>query len=357
MSKVHIIGAERGSSDQEIISKIQQAALLVSDDLAWLKSGQTVLLKPAVNSADPFPATTHPLSVLAMANLLSSRGAQVIVGDQSGVEHVVQGANGYISGDSGKCFYEAGGKLIKKIEFTAFEKRGWDSYYNFQSAKTVSWSNGFFVTDLIKEVDHIVSLPRLSTHTQAGVSLGFKNLVGLLRLDSRVEFHADGPFSQFINLFAKRSKIKKYPKQDKFFAKMTEISAAVEDKLRLTLFTGTKAQVNLGPDKYLLTKALSAKVVEPKVGLILAGNNQVATEASALAFLTFLYQHSPVSARLVEKVLLFFNGQAKELGRQNVWENPFIKQAIKIGLGEKGVELVYHEVPIELQKILNELTL
>ena len=59
-------------------------------DFSWLKPGDTVLLKIALNSGNPYPMTTDPWLVRCMVALLSEKGASTILaGDQSGAEHVV----------------------------------------------------------------------------------------------------------------------------------------------------------------------------------------------------------------------------------------------------------------------------
>ena len=90
---------------------------------------------------------------------------------------------------------------VKGVEFIAFEDKGWNHFKKFKP-KNSAWDNGFYITKVIDEVDHIINLPRISSHIMAGVTLGTKNLVGLLREDSRIEFHNDGPWPFSINYFA-----------------------------------------------------------------------------------------------------------------------------------------------------------
>ena len=45
--------------------------------------------------------------------------------------------------------------------------------------------------DILKQVDHIILLPRVSRHALAGSTLGLKAAVGWLRDDSRLELHRD----------------------------------------------------------------------------------------------------------------------------------------------------------------------
>jgi hypothetical protein len=68
-------------------------------------------------------------------------------------------------------------------------------------------------------------------------------MVGMLREDSRMEFHANGPYNDFITNAAKGSALSTQDdRTNTFFEKIVEISDAVRDKLRFTLFVATQAQ-------------------------------------------------------------------------------------------------------------------
>ena len=75
MKPVYIKGLENASDSALISSAVRDIILKATDNLSWLSSGDTVLLKPALNSADPYPSTTHPLAVSVTAELLAERGA------------------------------------------------------------------------------------------------------------------------------------------------------------------------------------------------------------------------------------------------------------------------------------------
>lgn len=332
----------RGISDTELISAIQRVFLDATDQASWLKPGDTVLLKPALNSPNPYPATTHPLSIHAIKDLLVQRGAHVVIGDQSGIEHVVHSPKGVIKGSSIKNFETAG--ILRnpsdRKSFVAFEADVWDSFEHIQTNRTLSWKNGFYVTPWIKKADHIINLPRVSAHAQAGVTLGFKNLVGILREDSRIEFHTNGPFNSFITKAAQGSELSIHDDGTRaFIEKITEISLAVKDKLRATLFTATQAQTTLGPDREILP-GLRSHVATPETGLVFASTNPVAAEAFAISYLGYLYQTcTPGSAKLFQKMIVSANGRIKEPGTYPVVEHPFIAHAVQLGLGNPREEM------------------
>ncbi|MBN1619072.1 DUF362 domain-containing protein [Candidatus Dojkabacteria bacterium] len=173
----------------------------------------------------------------------------------------------------------------------------------------------------------------------AGVTLGIKNWVGILREDSRAEFHADGPFKSAIGqMFTEGSTIRySFKSQDLFWEKMTEVALSVQEKLRLTLFVGTEAQTTVGPDRQLYFA--KTHIARPEIGIILASNNPVAADVVALAFLIDLYKnHTPFTAKIMANFLHLLNGRTKPLSKITVWAQPFIINAIKIGLGTEIIE-------------------
>jgi uncharacterized protein (DUF362 family) len=357
-SEVFVEGVPQRVKEPMLSEAIRTVFLKASDHLSWLKKGETVLLKPALNSPDSYPATTHPLSVKVVADCLAEHGAKVVIGDQSGIEHVLHGPKGVLRGSTQDCFAKSGMGKGSGYGFVGFEQGEWDKgFFKFESDRSKSWPNGFFVTEWIRMADHIVSLPRVSTHAQAGVTLGFKNMVGLLREDSRMEFHANGPFNAFIRGAARGGGLSSVDDRTKtFFEKMVEISLAIQGKLRCTLFTATKAQVTIGPDRRV-GGILRSKVVTPETGLVFASQDPVAAEVFALAFLTHLSSKVGGMDRWIQKMLLKMNGHVQELSSQGLYENRFVRHALRLGMGRSDFEVDYAEVPEALCRDLDRLML
>lgn len=361
MKPVYIRGLENGSSNDTISAAIRDIVQKATGNLSWLSSGDTVLLKPALNSADPYPSTTHPLAVSVTAALLSERGARVVIGDQSGIEHVLHHPGGVLRGSTIKNFTRSGMGASTSARFVGFEEGGWDDgFYHHHSPSTPSWHDGFSITDWVKKADHIISLPRVSTHSMAGASLGFKNMVGMLREDSRMEFHANGPMNGFIVRSAKGSTLASHDdKSGRFFEKIVEISDAVRDKLRLTLFVATEIQATFGPDRYGIplgrTGLGRAYVVRPEPGLVFCSTDQVAAEAAALAVLQDAKRSLPFVPRYLERAALFRNPHVQALERMNIVDHPFVRHGLKIGLGTMPRELMFEDVAVEARERLSGL--
>ena len=83
--------------------------------------------------------------------------------------------------------------------------------------------------NVIKEADHIVYLPRLSSHILAGYTHGLKSSVGWLRDDSRNHLHLDAA---------------------SFYEKYTEVNYAdeIRDRFRMIITLAEKMLLDLGPD-------------------------------------------------------------------------------------------------------------
>lgn len=343
MAKIFIKKIIQKQSIEEKEKAIKEVFLKTSNNLKWLKKGDKVLLKPALNSPDPYPATTSPLVVKVITDLLEEKGAKVIIGDQSGIGHVIHTPkHGVIKGNSQDHFVNSGMAGEYKDRFVAFEQKGWsEGFFHYENKKLKHWDDGFFVTNLVKEVDHIIGLPRVSTHLQAGVTLGYKNWVGILREDSRMEFHADGPFNSAMKPISKGLSLeRKFINQGKFWEKIIEISYVLDKKLRMNLYFADKVQATIGPDAQTVP-GLKSKVVEPEEGLVFASTSQLASEYVAIEFLTSIYKGLGIKDKLLQKLLVKLNGQMKELGTYDIWENNFLKSGIKLGMGDKEVEKIY----------------
>ncbi|HZD43992.1 MAG TPA: DUF362 domain-containing protein, partial [Methanomicrobiales archaeon] len=175
--------------------------------------------------------------------------------------------------------------------------------------------------------------------------------------DSRVEFHAEGPFYAFIESAVSDSSLRTdYENRNTFFQRITEISLAVAEKLRATLFTGTAAQLTFGPNAYAVPNGYGglgkAYTDRPDIGLVFASADPVAAEVTAIAFLTHLYAKVPVTEKLPWQAVLALNGQAQELGRQSVWANPYIVHALRLGLGGESIRPFFKQVPPSMQEDL-----
>ena len=240
---------------------IYKKTVEAATDFSWLSKGDRVLIKIALNSGNTYPATTDPWSVRCMVKLLKERGAgKIFVGDQGGFG-TVHWTKDRKEGSSRELAETAG--LLKAIDASVaepcfFEEYGWDAYQPATPDGKHHWKTPIMVPSKLDEVDHIIYLPRVSSHILAGKTLGFKLAVGFLRSDSRGEFHKGGK---------------------QFYAMYEEISQTrpIASKLRLIVSSGRSVLTLVGPNE--------GPTAKPDYGLVLASKDLLAHEMLAYAWL------------------------------------------------------------------------
>lgn len=230
-------------------------------DFSWLSMGDRIFLKLALNSGNPFPATTDPWALKCMIELLNEKGAgEIVVGDQSGVEHVFYTPFSG-RGSSRECCRTAGLlEVMDKYNVTPcfFEERGYDAYRATSPAGSHHWKQPIYITTAVDDVDHIINLPRVGNHFMAGKTFGMKISVGFLRDDSRVVFHLN--FGKFQEMY---EEINHVPE--------------LESKVRLTVTSGRAVMTTIGPDR--------GQIVRPDHGLIFASQDLLAHDLLAASWL------------------------------------------------------------------------
>ncbi|MDJ0853052.1 MAG: DUF362 domain-containing protein [Myxococcota bacterium] len=260
VTPVAVRGVPRGAGEEETSRAVREAALAVTD-FGWLSRGDTVLIKPACNSGNVYPATTDPVALRAMIALLRERGAgRVLVADMSGVQFVRFGPD-HLRGSTRELMRSAGMEktaLDAGAEVHAFEEAGWDGFFEDTPATGPSWTGALALPNVLREVDHVVLMPRCSRHLLAGSTLALKAAVGWWRHDSRLEYHRDA---------------------STFSAKTAEANTvpAIASRQRLVLTSATKVLATFGPD--------DGHVDEPETGLVFASPSAVAHDMVSLAWL------------------------------------------------------------------------
>jgi uncharacterized protein (DUF362 family) len=274
-ARVALVGVPRDAPFGALGRGIREAALAATD-FSWLRPGDRVLLKVMCNSPNPYPATTHPVAVAVMADVLREHGATVYVGDQSGVQfvhHTRQGQRGSTRANFKNNGIEAAAQRAAAT-VTCFEEAGYDAYFAAEPPADSHFKGEIFLPHIVRAVDHIIYLPRVSKHVLAGSTLGLKGAVGWLREDSRLELHRAGAT---------------------FLAKCADINGCreIRERLRLVLSVGTQVQTSFGPD--------SGNVATPDVGLIIASENIVDHDIASLAYLLEISdQATPWRARITD---------------------------------------------------------
>lgn len=279
---------------------------LAQHDFGWLSSGDTVFVKLSCNSGHVHPAVTSPAAVSGLCAELLSRGAgRVVVGDQAGVESV-RLATGEARFGSTKALMEGNG-LYEAITAAGaephfFDDQGYDAgYFEATLPEGHHWQQPMMLPNIIKQVDHIVYLPRLSSHALAGYTHGLKSAVGWLRDDSRYHIHNDAA---------------------SLHEKYTEINYSTEiaSRLRLVFTFAEKLMLHQGPDTGTVA------VADPR---IVIASDDIANHD---AFSTALLRHFDTSTPSATGIMPYGDGSAADF-RNTFFVKTYVENATGIPWG------------------------
>jgi uncharacterized protein (DUF362 family) len=256
-----ILAAMGRDADGKEMKLAVRAAAEAATDFSWLSRGDVVFIKPAHNSGKPYPATTHPVAVGAMIELLRQKGARrVIVGDMAGIEHVKLTSQG-LSRSTRRLMETSGmagavGAAGGELHF--FEEAGWQAFHEERPAIGAHWQGGLMMPDILREVDHIILMPRCSRHVLLGATLGLKSAVGYWRTDTRLEYHREASTIQ------------------EKTAEGNTVDSLLK-KQRLVISAADKILATFGPDDGI--------IIQTETGLVMASPSVVAHDMVSLAWL------------------------------------------------------------------------
>jgi uncharacterized protein (DUF362 family) len=245
---------------------------------------EKVALKANYNSADPFPASTHPETLQILINSLKKlKTAKITLLERSGM------------GNTREVLEKRGVfELSQKMGFevVVLDEEEIDSWVKTGKNKT-HWLKGFYLPQIICNADKVVQTCCLKTHGFGGhFTLSLKNSVGLVakRLpgslyDYMAELHIS-PYQRWMI-----AEINHYYPVD------------------LVLMDAMKVFVDGGP--------ANGKIVEP--GVILASQDRVAIDAVGVAILRYY-------------------GTTKNVSKGEIFELTQIRRAAELGVGVSNPE-------------------
>jgi uncharacterized protein (DUF362 family) len=271
-------------------------------------AGKRVALKANFNSADPFPASTHPDTLRAIVEVLKSAGVGgVTLAERSGM------------GTTRRVLDEMGVfDLSEKVGFDVvviddLEKGDWVRI----NREGTHWLRGFYMAKQFVDADKIVQTCCLKTHRFGGhFTLSLKNSVGLVakRLPGGVydymwELHTS-PFQRLM---------------------IAEINRHY--RVDVVVMDGIRAFVSGGPER--------GEVVEPD--LLLASEDRVAVDAVGVAVLR-LY------------------GAKGAVAEGRIFELDQIRRAAELGIGVKSaseirLKALNSESRVDVEKIRRVLSI
>lgn len=271
-SPVHVFSEERPEAAVD-------RALEATGGLDFLKPGQSVLVKPACNSGNPYPATTDPKILAHVVRRLKERGAGRIV--------VADGA--MFLRKTRTCMKENGLKEAAErsgADLAYVEEGSWVRVRTRRAsnwALTGSTEGAFYLTALLPQLDHVVVLPTVRTHMLADFTMALKIGVGLTSTGTRLHLHWPAGFRE----------------------RVAELN--LPWKPSLILLDGRRVFTDHGPDSG----------TEKSPGVFIAGFDPIATDVVGLALLRSL-------------------GTTPTVQGQAPWSLPVVHRAVELGLGARS---------------------
>ena len=150
----------------------------------FIKSGDTVLIKPNYNTADASPASTAPDFLRIAVELIYEAGAaKVIVGESSTFtikDHTITTKETLTEGG----VYDLE-KLSKPPEIMIFDEHEWVN----KQISGAKYQKSVSFPKIMTEVDKIILLPCAKTHSIANFTGALKIVVGFMKPKERIKLH------------------------------------------------------------------------------------------------------------------------------------------------------------------------
>lgn len=324
------VGIAHGSSMEDAVRE----AVKMAGGLEFIKPDQTVLIKPNVTGGAMFPTTTNPEVLYAVIKLVSERGPKrIIVADRcfSPVFDVrfpktidIMKRVGHVGAVEQAASELKAPVVAVGLEDCAaeFERLGkpanTEHWRKVKPERAEHWPNGYELAELLFAVDHVINVPVIKTHFQAWFTMSMKAFVGMSHHRTRQEFH--NSFSGGNDLMdQKKSGSRRRRGEEGRKLDVAEAEPLVNRIAELNLGITPAMNILDGSKSFVFGGPSHGDTVEPK--LVVASKDRIAADATGVA------------------VLKHF-GTEYRLQRYSVWENPFIRHAIKIGVGIDGVDKI-----------------
>jgi uncharacterized protein (DUF362 family) len=251
--------------------------------------GRRVVVKPNLNSADEFPASTHADTLAALIRHCQAQGAaEIVVADRSGMgqTRAVMEQRGILR--------QAAALGFRAVALDELPADGWVE----ERLPGGHWSRGVLFPKVLREADVVIQTCCLKTHRFGGhFTLSLKNSVGMVAkraprdgYDYMRELHGS-------------------PHQRRMIAELNQLYRPA-----IVVMDGLLGFRDGGPE--------SGALVRPEV--VVLGADRVAVDAVGVA-------------------LLRLHGGNATINRGRVFEQEQLARAVQLGLGARGpaeVELV-----------------
>jgi uncharacterized protein (DUF362 family) len=247
-----------------------RAVIAQAGGLGFIRVDQSVLIKPAVNSARRYPATSDPEVVLEVARLVLEAGGRPVIADRT-------------------MFMRSTADTFHALGLDAAAREAGALCLPLDDAPVVSvphplaahWSGGAVpIYRPVAKADHVINLCTPRTHRVGDFTMALKNNVGVVSGSARLGMHFPGGFKQ----------------------RLAELSLVVRPSL--VLMDGRQGFTDGGPDEGDLAK----------LDFLAASNDPLAIDAIGLAHLRLAGANARVSTG-------------------SLWDLPVMKRAREAGVG------------------------
>lgn len=205
-------------SEQKVRAALE-AALSAVQGFSFVKPGMKVVIKTnLVAAAKPEAAvTTHPALLCALTDLLTERGATVVIGDSPGGLYNAVYVNRIYNACGMQAVKERGALLNQNFEKTEAENPAG------LVLKRLTY------TSYLDDCDAIIDCCKLKSHGMMGMSGAVKNMFGAIPGVMKPEYHYKFPdYADFANM-------------------IVDINEFFKDKLRLVIVDAVQGMEGNGP--------------------------------------------------------------------------------------------------------------
>lgn len=250
-----------------------KATLSLAGGLSFVREGQSVLIKPATNSSEAYPATSDPELVFLIAKLVKEAGGEPFVADRT-----------MFMRNTASTFHKLGLDAAAKEAKVSCRSLDYAEVTKVPNELAVNWGGTVPIYRPVLEADHVINLCTPRTHAMGDFTMALKNLVGVVDAGARLRMHLPGGFKE----------------------RLAELSLVVRPSL--IVMDGRRGFTNGGPD--------SGDLAAPD--FLAVARDPLAIDAVGLAFLRL----SGANARLM---------------RGSVWDLPVMKRAAELGVGARSL--------------------
>jgi uncharacterized protein (DUF362 family) len=266
--------------DGDIGGAVNEAIKLLGGINAVTRSKQRIMLKP--NLVGDNPAWTTKIAVIeTLAQLLVDAGKEVMIGEGS-----VMGNKNTIIG--GRFYMTKNTRIIENLQQDIYETLGYTALseklgvplvnLHLGEMAVVKVPDGFVFQEitlnhLLTDIDMLVSVPVMKTHTSAEVTLGMKNLIGTF------PGSVYGSWRQSMHDTALQAQ-----PDEKTAAAGVIVDIVRANKLGLTVIDASTAMEGDGP----------TNGIPVQMDLIIAGTNPLATDIVAADIMGFSPDEVPM---------------------------------------------------------------